>query len=95
MATRNSNKLGIVWCMMLKLAGLVVRDFELTKRKYLHPNDTASTHTTATVTIITASVTTTVTKALATTTNSTTITTAIKTKDIKGKILGYIETAWN
>ena len=59
----NSNILGTVWCVKLKLTGLVVRDVELTKRKYLHPNATASTHTTATVTIITSSITTTATKA--------------------------------
>ena len=42
---------------------LVVRDVELTKRKYLHPNAAASTHTIATVTVITASITTTAAKA--------------------------------
>ena len=42
--------------MKLKLTGLVVRDVELIKRKFLHPNATTSIHTTATVTIITASV---------------------------------------
>ena len=55
----NSNILGTVWCVELKLTGLVVRNVELTKRKYLHPNATASTHTTATVTIIITSITTT------------------------------------
>ena len=59
----NSNILGTVWCVKLKLTGLVVRDVELTKRKYLYPNATASTHTTTTVTIITTSITTTATKA--------------------------------
>ena len=48
--------------MKLKLTGLVVRDVELTKRKYLHHNGTISTHTTATFTIITTSITTTATK---------------------------------
>ena len=32
----NSNISGEVWCVKLKPTGLVVRDFELTKRKYLH-----------------------------------------------------------
>jgi len=49
----NSNVLGTVWCVNLKLTGLVVRDVELTRRKYFHPNATASTHTTTAVTIIT------------------------------------------
>ena len=40
-----------------------MRDVELTKRKYLHPNVTASAHATTTVTIITTSITTTVIKA--------------------------------
>ena len=77
--------------MKLKLTGLVVRDVELTKRKYFHPNATASTHATTTVTIITTSITTTATKAQATTITST----AIKAKDIIRKNLGYIETKWN
>jgi len=34
----NSNFLGTVWCVKLKLMGLIVRDGELTNRKYLHPN---------------------------------------------------------
>ena len=55
----------------LKLTGLVVRDVELTKRKYFHPNTTASTHTTTTITIITTSITTTATKTEATTIKST------------------------
>ena len=46
----NSNILGTVWFVKLKLIGLFVKDVELTKRKYLHPNATASTHTTATTT---------------------------------------------
>ena len=50
---------------------------ELTKRKYLHPMATASTHATAIVTIITSSITTTTTKAQASTIN---FTAAIKTK---------------
>ena len=49
--------------MNLKSTGLVVRDFELTKRKYLHPIATVSTHTTTTVTIIATSLTTIATKA--------------------------------
>ena len=92
--------------MKLKLIDLVVRDVELIKRKYFHPNATASTHTIATVTIATASthtiatvtiatasITTTATKAYATTINIEATTTAntIKTKDIKAKILGYTE----
>ena len=48
--------------MKLKLIGPVVRDVELTKRKYFHPNAAASTHTTTAATIITASITTTATK---------------------------------
>ena len=59
----NSNILGTDWCVRLKLIGLVMRDVELAKRKYLHPNATASTHTTATVTIITTSIAITATKA--------------------------------
>ena len=42
----NNYILGTVWYVNLKLAGLVVRDVELTKRKYLYPNATASTHST-------------------------------------------------
>ena len=34
----NSNILGTVRRVKLKLTGLVVRDVELTKRKYLHSN---------------------------------------------------------
>ena len=49
--------------MKFKLTRLVVRDVKLTKRKYLHPNYTASTPTNATVTIIGTSVATTATKA--------------------------------
>jgi hypothetical protein len=59
----SSNILGTVWCVKLKLIGLVERDVELTKRKYLHPNVTASTPNTATLTIITTSISTTATKA--------------------------------
>ena len=40
-----------------------MRDIELTKRKYLHSNDTASIHTATTVTIITNSIASTATKA--------------------------------
>ena len=58
----NSNILGIVLRLKLKLTGLVFRDIELTKGKYLHSNTTDSTHTTAIVTIFTASITTTSTK---------------------------------
>jgi hypothetical protein len=47
----------------LKLTGLAVRGVELTKRKHLHINATAYTHTTAIVTIITTSIATTATKA--------------------------------
>jgi len=65
----------------VKLTGLVVRDVELTKRKCLLPNSTASTHTTTTVTIITTSITTTA--------------TFVKSEDIKVKIWGIIETVWN
>jgi len=76
----NSNILGTVLGVKLKLIGLVVRDVELAKRRYLHRNATASTHTIATLTIIT----TTASRAYATTVNftATTTTTAIKTKDI-------------
>ena len=66
--------------MKLKLTGLVVEDVELTKRKYLHPNATASTHTTPT--IITTSTTTKTTKAKITTIKSTATT---KTMGIKAK----------
>ena len=55
---RNINILETVWCVKLKLTGLVVGDTEVTKRKYLHPTDFASTHTT-TVTINTSFITTT------------------------------------
>ena len=64
--------------MKLKLTGLV-RDVELTKRKYLDPDATASTHIPATVTIFTSSITTAATKA----------------KGINGKNLGYTETVRN
>ena len=47
----DSNILVTVRCVKLKLTGLVVREFELTKRKFSHPNATASTHPTTTVTI--------------------------------------------
>ena len=43
-----------VWYVKLKLTELVVRDVELTKRKYLHPNATGFTHTTTTTVTITA-----------------------------------------
>ena len=49
--------------MKLELTGLVLRGVELTKRKYLHPNATASTRTTATATVITTSTTTAANKA--------------------------------
>ena len=62
----NNNILGIVWFVKLKLTRLVVRDVELTKRKYLHYNATTSTHTTTTATIVTTSIATTATKAWAT-----------------------------
>ena len=39
----NTNILGTVWCEKLKLTGLVEGGVEITKRKYLHPFDTAST----------------------------------------------------
>ena len=57
--------LGTVWCVKLELTGLVVRDVEQTKRKYLHPNATTSTHTTVTsmTTVITTSIFTAATKA--------------------------------
>ena len=87
----SSNILGTVWCVKLKLTGVVVRDVVLTKRKYLHPNATAFTHTIA---IITTSITTTSTKAYATSNNST-ATSVIKTEDIKAKNFGYTETVWN
>jgi hypothetical protein len=54
----NSNILGIVWWGKLKLTGIVVRDVKLTKRIYLQPASTASTHTTSTVARITTSITT-------------------------------------
>ena len=59
-----------------------------------HPNATASTHATSTVTIVNTSITTTATKASATIINCTANTTftAIKARDIKVKNLGYIET---
>jgi len=47
----------------VKITELVVRDVQLTKRKYLHPNATASTRTTATATVITTSTTTAANKA--------------------------------
>ena len=47
---------------MLKRIGLVVRDAELTEKKF-HPKATASAHITTPVTIITTSITTAVTKA--------------------------------
>ena len=58
------------------------------------PSAAASAHTTTTtVTIITTSITNTATKAWATISNhSATTTTAFKTKDIKAKNLGFIET---
>ena len=58
-----SNILGTFWCVNLKLTGLVVRDVELARRKYLRPIAAASTHTTAIVTIITTSIATAATKA--------------------------------
>jgi len=58
----NSSILGTVWCVKLKLTRLVVRDVELTMRKFLHPIATAPAHTTTTVTIIASSITTTATK---------------------------------
>ena len=80
--------------MKLKLTGLIVGDVELTKRKYLHPNTTASPHT---ATIFTTSNAATATEAKATTVNSTatSTTSATKTKGIQPKIFGYIETVWN
>ena len=48
--------------MKLKLTGFAVKDVELTNRKYLHPNATASTHTTTSVTIIATYITTGTTK---------------------------------
>ena len=77
----------------LKLTGLVVRDVELTKRKYSHPNATAFTHNTTTVIIITTSATKTQATTLYSTANTTY--TAIKAKDITVKNLGYIETKQN
>ena len=56
----NTNILGTVWCVKLKLTGLVVRDFKLTTRKCFHPNATASIHAT---TIVTTAITTNATKA--------------------------------
>ena len=76
--------------MKLKLTGLVVRDVEQTKRKYLQLNNTVSTHTTATVTIIT-----TATKAQATTIYFIATATSSKNKDIKAKIFEYTETVCN
>ena len=91
----NSNILGTVWCVKLKLTGLVVRDVELTKRKNLHLSATVSTHTAAT--IFTTSITTTATKAQGNIINSTanTTSTAVKAKDIKVKNLICIVTKWN
>ena len=40
--------LGTIWCIKLKLTGLVVGDVELHERQYLYPNTTSSTHTTST-----------------------------------------------
>ena len=93
----NSNILEKVWCMKLKLTRLVVRDVERTKRKYQHFNPTASTHATTTDTVITTTIATNTTKAYTTTINSiaTTAATVMKTKDIKVKNLGYIETIGN
>jgi len=78
-----------VWCVKFKLTGLVGMGVELIKRKYLHPNAPASTHTT--VTISTTSITTIAAKVYATTINttSTTTITTIKTKGIKVKNSGY------
>ena len=72
---RNNNILGTVWRVKLKITGLVVRDVERTKRKYLYPTATAFTHTNTTVNIITTSITTTATKAKATNINFTATTT--------------------
>ena len=81
--------------MKLKLKGLVVGCFDLTKIQCLRPNAPASTHTT--VTISTTSITTIAAKVYATTINttSTTTITTIKTKGIKVKNSGYTETVWN
>ena len=78
----------------VKTTGLVVRGVELIKRKYVHPNATASIHTTTVVTIITHSITTAVTKALTTKMNFI-ATIATKIKDINVTNLGYIETVCN
>ena len=68
----------------MKLTGFFVGGVELIKRKYVHPNATASTHnTTTSATVITISAATTVTKAKATTFNCATTITDINAKDIK------------
>ena len=91
---RNSNILRTFRFLKLKPTGLAVGDVELTKRKYLISNVTASTHTAIPATIITTSTATTVTKAKATTIYSTT-NAATKTINIKAKNLGNIEAIRN
>jgi len=59
----NKNIIGTVWFVKLKLTGLHLRNVELTKRKYVHCNATASTHTTAAATIFTTYIATTAAKA--------------------------------
>jgi hypothetical protein len=82
-----SNFLGTVWCVKLKLTGLVVGGVELTKRRYLHFDTTFSTLTTATTTATIIAATTTATKTKAGTINSTTtiITTGTTTMASKAK----------
>ena len=69
-------------------------DVGLAKSKYLDPNANISTEITAIATILTTFTTIAATKGKAMSINST-ATAAIKTKRIKAKILGYIETVWN
>ena len=49
----NSNVIETTWCVKLKLTGFVVRDVEQTNEKKLHPNATASTHSTTIFTFMT------------------------------------------
>ena len=72
-------------------------EFEQVKRQYLHCNASAPTHTTTTATIINNYIKATTTGTIiSTATNiSTDTTTATKTKCIKGKNLGNVETVLN
>ena len=89
----NSNILGLVLCLKLKLTEFVVTDVEQTKRQYLHPNATDSplnttTATKAKSTIINSTATTTTTATAITTGVTTTVT---KSNGISQKFLGISE----